>query len=174
MRWPEGQPSPAADWWRALLVTAAMTGWRIGRLLALRRADVDLEAGYIITRAEHNKGKRDQRIELHPFAVEHLRRIASFSAVVFPWPHGLRLYGEFHRLQEKAGINLARPYGFHDLRRMFASRNADRLTPDQLQQMMQHKAHTTTQRYINMARQAKQVTEKLYVPDVGAKAKQAE
>ena len=32
--------------WRALLVTAYMTGWRIGSLLALRREDVDLETGF--------------------------------------------------------------------------------------------------------------------------------
>src|SRR5262249_36748655 len=135
--------------------------------LALRREDVDLQGGFIITRAADNKGKRDQRVELHPLAVEHLKRLAGFSPVVFPWAHGKRIYGEFHYLQATAGI--ARPYGFHDLRRMFATQNADRLTPDQLQQVMQHKAYTTTQKYINMARQAKALTEKLYVPDLGKK-----
>ena len=44
-RWPDGQNFAAADWWKGLLVTAYMTGWRIGSLLALRREDVDLDDG---------------------------------------------------------------------------------------------------------------------------------
>src|SRR5262249_43245381 len=63
-RWPEDQPYAAGDWWRGLLMTAFLTGWRIGSLLALRRADVDLDAGTALSRARENKGKRDQLIAL--------------------------------------------------------------------------------------------------------------
>jgi len=44
-----GLPYPASDWWRGLLVIAQMTGWRIGELLALRWADVNLEASEAVT-----------------------------------------------------------------------------------------------------------------------------
>jgi hypothetical protein len=47
--------------------------------------------------------------------------------------------------------------------------NADRLTGDALQALMRHKSYTTTQRYINMARQLDQSVEVLYVPDVKPK-----
>jgi integrase len=33
--YPDDQPYPAADWWRGILITAYLTGWRIGSLLAL-------------------------------------------------------------------------------------------------------------------------------------------
>ena len=46
---PEGQPYPAADWWRALVVMGYMTGWRISDMLGLRREDLDLNAGTAIT-----------------------------------------------------------------------------------------------------------------------------
>ena len=86
---PSGIPNVAtAEWWRALLVTAYMTGWRVGQLLSLKWADIDLEANTAITRAEvvGNKGKRDERIPLHPVAVDHLKRLTgSFSTHVFPW-----------------------------------------------------------------------------------------
>src|SRR5262249_45317709 len=65
-RLPDDQPYSASDWWRGLVVTAYMTGWRIGDLLAVRRDDVDLENGVAISRAENNKGKRDERVKLHP------------------------------------------------------------------------------------------------------------
>jgi integrase len=35
---------PARDWWRALLIFAQMTGWRIGEILSLKWRDVDLGA----------------------------------------------------------------------------------------------------------------------------------
>ena len=167
-RWPESQPYATADWWRGLLVSAYMTGWRIGSLLALRWADVDLEAATAVSRADDNKGNRDQLVSLHPLMVDHIRRLKTFSTMVFPWNHGRRdLYKEFHAIQAEAGIKRtgAKPfYGFHDLRRAFATMNADKLTPDALQALMQHKDYQTTQRYINMARQLNPAVAALYVP----------
>ena len=103
-RWPADQAFEPADWWRALLIMAYMTGWRIGSLLALRREDVDLDGGFALSRAEDNKGKRDQRIPLHPLAIEHLRRIVNFSPLVFDWEHGRRApFDEFWAIQAAAG-----------------------------------------------------------------------
>ena len=44
--------------------------------------------------------------------------------------------------------------------------NADKLTPDALQHLMQHQDYQTTQRYINMARQMNPAVANLYVPDL--------
>jgi integrase len=175
---PTGREGWASDWWRGLLVMAYMTGWRISELLALLREDVDLEAGTALTRAEHNKGRRDARVNLHPVVIEHLRRLAGFDSKVFPWNGNRRfLYDEFAKIQETAGVKLpcagshkhtkfCYVYGFHDLRRSFATMNADRLTGDALQTLMRHKAYATTQRYINMTRQTDEAVAKLHVPEV--------
>jgi integrase len=182
-RLPEALPYPAADWWRGLLIMAYMTGWRIGELLALRRLDVDLDGAKAVTRADDNKGKRDEQIALHPIVVEHLAKLPAFPPDMFPWPHDSRtLYVEFARLQEDAGIHLpcsrnhthsrhCHLYGFHDLRRAFATMNAEKLTPDALQHLMRHKSYQTTQLYINMAKQMNPAIEALYVPDVGKRGK---
>jgi hypothetical protein len=37
-------------------------------------------------------------------------------------------------------------YGFHDLRKAFATLNADRLTPDAWRELIRHKSYSTTQR----------------------------
>lgn len=172
-KFPRDLPYPAADWWRALLMTAYMTGWRVGALLSLKRSDVDLEAGIAVTCAEDNKGKRDQAIELHPVVLDHLKAIPSFEPQMLPWYHGRRmLFVQFARIQVTAGVKPARKprYGFHDLRRGFATMNADRLTPDVLQALMQHKDYQTTQRYINIGRQLKPATHGLYVPPVASAA----
>jgi len=170
--------TPAA-WWRALLVMGYMTGWRIGDMLALRRDRLNLEAGTATSLAEDNKGKRDELVKLHPVVIEHLRRLGgAFSTTVFPWNHNQRtLYTEFARIQEAAGVKLpcdrthehtryCRVYGFHDLRRAFATMNADKLTADALQALMRHKSYTTTQKYINMARQMDAAVAALHVPEV--------
>jgi integrase len=57
-------------------------------------------------------------------------------------------------------------YGFHDFRRAFATMNADRLTPDALQQLMRHKSYSTTQGYINTARQLNGAVGALHVPEI--------
>ncbi len=194
-RMPEDLPNATpGDWWRALLVTAYMTGWRIGDMIAMRREDLDMEAGTVITRWEDNKGKRDALVKLHPVVIDHIRRVPTFGPTVFPWNHNPRtLYYDFHRIQLAAKVpgpgGVDGPihlpcrekhehtpschlYGFHDLRRAFATMNADKLTPDALQALMRHKSYQTTQRYINMSRQMDAAVASLHVPDV-LKAKAA-
>jgi integrase len=177
-RFPQGKPYSPADWWRALVVMGYMTGWRISDMLGLRRDGVDLVEGVAISRADANKGKRDERVKLHPVVVEHLRKLAGFDVQVFPWPRDRRtLDTEFDRIQKAAGMHLPCPkahehtpachaYGFHDLRRAFATMNADKLSADALQALMRHKSYQTTQLYINLARQMDAAVASLHVPDV--------
>jgi integrase len=102
--------------------------------------------------------------------VEHLRKLPSLRRAIFPWLHGERqLYEQFERIQNAAGVKpegRKRRYTFHDLRRAFATMNADKLTPDALQHLMQHRDYQTTQRYINLARQLNPAVATLYVPDL--------
>jgi integrase len=173
---PDDLPYPAADWWRGLLVTAYMTGWRIGSILALRREDVDLDAGTAISRSEDNKGARDQLIPLHATVIQHLRRLPSFGPTFFPWNVGRRLlWDEFQAIQTEAEVSPARKkwYGFHDLRRAFATMNADRLTADALQHLMQHRDYQTTKRYIDIGRQLSPAVQNLFVPEMKTKADKA-
>jgi integrase len=175
---PAGQPFPPAAWWRALVVMGYMTGWRISDMLGLRRDDLDLQAGEAITRGADNKGKRDERVKLHPVVVEHLKALAGFTPHVFAWPHNRRtLQTEFAKIQEAAGIHLpcgathehsrfCHVHGFHSLRRAFATMNADKLTPDALQALMRHRSYQTTQVYINLARQMDAAVASLHVPEV--------
>ena len=57
-------------------------------------------------------------------------------------------------------------YGFHDLRRGYATMNADTMTADALQALMRHKDYSTTKRYINIGRQLNLAVDGLHVPDV--------
>ncbi|MFH1267453.1 MAG: tyrosine-type recombinase/integrase, partial [Planctomycetota bacterium] len=167
----------AAEWWRALVVFAYMTGWRIEAILGLRREDLDLEAGTAISRHEDTKGRRDVAVPLHPAVVDHLRKIVGFHPFVFRWCHErTKLWLEFGRLQREAGIKLpcreqhdhtpaCYTYGFHDLRRAFATVNAPRMKPEALQRLMQHKSYQTTLRYIGLADQLTDAVESMPVPE---------
>lgn len=173
---PELPNTLPADWWRAFVVFAYMTGWRVNEILSMESADCDLEKGYAITRGDENKGRRDEKIPLHAMVIEHLEKLNHFAAFTFPWPHNLKtLYVEFKAIQEAAGIHLpcrkkhehtpsCHYYGFHDFRRAFATLNAANLTPDALQQLMRHQSYQTTQVYINMAKQMDEVVNKLHAP----------
>jgi integrase len=176
---PAGQPYPAGDWWKALVVFLyAGTGWRIRQTLDLRREDVDLDVGTASSRHRANKGKRDMRSPLSPVVVDHLRKLTGFSPFIFPWSLDKSfLYKEWARLQKLAGIHLAchedhehtdacHRYGFHDLRRGFATLNDGRVTESELQKLMQHRSYSTTKRYINMGQRLNGAAAKLYVPEV--------
>lgn len=134
------------------------------------------------TRAADNKGQRDERGKLHPVVVEHLKRLGGFTPLVFYFPFQKRRFWlEFDRIQREAGIKrpcqakhehteTCHTYGFHDLRRAFATMNAPKLSADALQSLMRHKSYQTTQRYIAMSHQLDTAVESLTVPDVLAAA----
>ncbi len=156
-----------AEWWRALLSFAYLTGWRISEILELRRDDVDLAKGTAFLAAESTKGKRDVRIELSPVLSGHLRTILSFEPLVFCWPHGRRLlWSDFTALKAAAEVEF--PGAFHRLRFGFANANVDNVPADVLQRLMRHKASATTQGYINKARrmQTQGTADRLHVPAV--------
>jgi len=178
---PNDVQCPASDWWRALLVMAQMTGWRIGEMLSLRWQDVDLDAGFAITRHHDNKGHRDEKVPLHPVVVDHLRSIRAFDDLVFRWsPNRRTLDAQFARIQDAAGINLPCPeagkqehgqctpacrrYSFHDERRAFATLNADKLPLMAMKVLMRHQSSSTTEKYINIGRQLNPALANLHVP----------
>ena len=154
----------------------------MGELLGLLWDDVSLDNARALTRHEDNKADRDEMVPLHPVVVEHLRTIVDFGTLVFPWPrHERTLWSNFLRIQQAAGIHLpchenhehtpaCHAYGFHDLRRAFATMNAGRLSGDALQALMRHKSYQTTQRYVNMARQLDAAVKTLHVPEMLRKA----
>ena len=168
------------DWWQALVVTAYMTGLRINEILSLRKTDIDLDTGRLITRWDDNKGKRDEVIPLHSVVVEHLRSVITEHELIFRWGHDERtLWEEFGRIQQEAGIHLPCPekhehtpschvYGFHDFRRAFATVNAPRMKPEVLQKFMRHKSYQTTLGYVNLSTQIDDAVKTMPVPDVPA------
>jgi integrase len=177
---PIGLHCTAGEWWQALLAFAITTGWRIDEILSFRRDDLDLETGAILTRAANNKGKRDDADYLPEATLGHVRAVVGFHPLVFAWPHSQReVWNEFHRIQRVAGIHLTCPheddhectdtchvYGFHALRRAYATLNVDVLPAAVLQRKMRHRSFTTTLRYIEVANKMKRSAENVHVPEV--------
>jgi integrase len=56
-------------------------------------------------------------------------------------------------------------YGFHDLRRAFATENAPNMSGDALKKLVRHKSYLTTQVYVNLSRQLDTAVECLHVPE---------
>lgn len=78
----------ASLWWTALIRVLWVTGERIGAVRSLRWSDVDLDAGWVVMRAETRKGGREDKIaRLDQPAIDALRAIRwPERAEVFPMP----------------------------------------------------------------------------------------
>ena len=106
------------------------------------------------------------------------RRTVEPRPLVFRWCHDRKtLDEEFHRLQKEVGISLPYMenhqhtatyafYGFHDLRRAFATTNAPRLKPETSQKLMRHKSYQATLRYVAMVDQVREAVDAMPIPAV--------
>lgn len=170
---PADQGYTPEQWWQAYLIFLYLTGWRAMEPLSLTKEDIDWERQLVFLRAEHNKGDRDEVVPLHPLVLEHLAQVKSFGPHLLPWPLPRRkLWDIFHQIQDQAGVRKrdGAYFGFHDLRRGFATMNADRMSADALQAIMRHRDYGTTKRYINLARQLNPATRDIFVPQLPGKA----
>ena len=122
------------DWrFHVALVLAHETGHRIGAIRHLRWTDIDLEAGVIRWRAEHEKTGYEHRTPVTDEALTVLgearrKTLGSGDAPVLPAPRNpakcvsaerVRIW--WNKGQRLAGLEPKRGRGWHSLRRKFAS-----------------------------------------------------
>jgi integrase len=105
------------DWWRAYLTVAAVTGWRINSMLALRWSDVDLKTGQMTVLSGNSKTRKVLVKRLPEEAIPLLAAIkVPGHEVVFgdrvlkPGERNKEMYAKVHlafqNLQRAAGIKL--------------------------------------------------------------------
>ena len=126
--------SRSVDWrFHVALVLAHETGHRIGAIRQLRLSDIDLEAGMVRWRAEHEKTGYEHRTPVTAEAVAVLeeargKTLGNGDAPVLPAPRNpakcvsaerVRIW--WHKGQTLAGLEPKRGRGWHSLRRKFAS-----------------------------------------------------
>lgn len=135
------------DWWTALILTAFDSGERITALLGVEWSDVDLDAGWILFRAEHRKGGRaDNCLDVADDTIEALRRIQRPAGKVFPWDRG-DLWMHFGAILEQAGLPYDRKRKFHCIRKSTASHLA--AAGGDPGQMLTHSCAKVTQAYLD-------------------------
>ena len=126
--------SLAVDWrFHVALVLAHETGHRIGAIRQLRWLDIDLEAGVIRWRGEHEKTGYEHRTPVSAKALAVLEEVRRKNpgigdAPLLPAPkHPSKCVsrsptrGWWEKAEELAGLEPKRGRGWHSLRRKFAS-----------------------------------------------------
>ena len=139
-----------ADWWRALLVTAASTGLRKGALLKLEFAFLDVNRQRLNVPPRLSKTGRGQRIPLQAITLDHLLRIQGPRDLIFPWPHGdSHFHRLLHALQDLAGIPRSEHFGLQNIRQALATWLWE-IAPQAAQLGMGHTTPRTTRNHYVM------------------------
>ncbi len=151
---------------RAIFLTAALTGLRMGELLALHWRDVDFAGSLLRVRASYAGGAlttpksgKVRSVPLAPDVGRALARLADrelFTAaddLVFPGEAGEFLDGSALRRRYKAALERAglRQLRFHDLRHTFGTRMIAKADIRRVQEWMGHADIQTTMRYLHYA-----------------------
>jgi integrase len=148
----------------AVYLTAALTGLRMGELLALRWRDVDFSAQTLRVTASYTAGKLGTPKSGLGRAVPLIDEVAATLAhltqrrdwtqpddLVFVGQGGQHLDGSALRRRFKKARDTARlrPLRFHDLRHTFGSIAIRTVDPRELQEWLGHSDFTTTQLYMH-------------------------
>jgi integrase len=146
---------------RAILITAAFTGLRLGELVALRWRDVDLERRVVRvcgswsgTELTLPKNGKVRSVPLAPQVLAAMRHLSDEPAgdeLVFPGADGdyldrSALRRRYRRAQAAGGL---RPLRFHDLRHTFATTMIARTSIRRVQEWMGHSDLHSTMRYLH-------------------------
>jgi integrase len=148
----------------AIFITAALTGLRMGELVALRWRDVDFPAHSIRVTASYAVGTLGtpksgcgRVVPLVNEVAQTLARLGNRDAFIGPddlvfvgqagsYLDGSALRRRFKRARDAAGL---RPLRFHDLRHTFGSVAIRTADPRELQEWMGHSDFSTTQIYMH-------------------------
>lgn len=114
MRQPKDNP---AQFWRAILVTARYLGLRARTLFSMEWKHIDLERRRVVLPATLLKGRKMLVLPLPEIVVQHLLTIRKDSGAVFVFPCREHFRQCLHKLQTAAGIDPAKHFGLHSLRR---------------------------------------------------------
>ncbi|MCY2987132.1 MAG: tyrosine-type recombinase/integrase [Planctomycetota bacterium] len=145
---------PANKWWRAFLLVAYWTALRRGSLLELRRADVDLQSGWLYVRPVGIKTRRGKRFRLGADAVAAIREIwLPERELLFPWRKDRGGTGaHFNRILELAGVPRSHRTSMnqtHKWRRTVATLAAIRGGLSAAVALLGHSGPEMTRRYID-------------------------
>jgi integrase len=143
----EHRDPQAANIIRMLLLTGA----RRGEVLAMRWADLDLEAGVWVKPSAHTKQKKAHRVPLSAPALQLLAGIPQAGEYVFPGRsggHRVEIKGNWQAIRKAARLEGVR---VHDLRHSYASILASAgLSLPVIGALLGHTQAQTTARYAHL------------------------
>lgn len=152
----------AADHWRPLILFGLRTGLRVGEVIGLRWADVDLKRGRLVVRQAITRGRvgtpksgKPREVDLSPATVELLRSIKHLRGeLVFCREDGRPLgngtiKAALKSASRRAGLVMVH---WHTLRHTFASHLVMRGAPIKaVQALLGHAKSATTDRYAHLS-----------------------
>lgn len=146
----------ASVFWVALILFAYNTGARISAIMRTPVANLDLERGWVLISAEHQKQRADQRFALFPETIAAIRGLRSaergLDRIFGDWPvsshNPLQLH--YRRILEAAELPATSRDKFHRIRRTTITHVAAIAGEVTAQMVAGHSAIAVTRSYIDI------------------------
>jgi len=145
----------ARMWWPSLIAATYHTASRIGALLKVSWADLDVTRKIIVLRAENTKTKREQIFVLPDYVIAKIKEMRwPKRELIWEWPHSRRYFFRRFRMILRAA-DLEPPPGarfalFHQIRRTAATLATKRQGLQAAQTLLGHtNARITLEHYVD-------------------------
>jgi integrase len=143
---------PAGLFWSGLILTIYDTGLRVGALMKLRSADLDLAGRFVKARFGTQKQLADQSLPISRETADRLAQIhPERRELLFPWPFSTSttLTNRLRLLLQRAGLPCTKKDLFHKLRRTNGTYIADIAGEEAAMRQLGHSTLQVTRKYID-------------------------
>lgn len=145
-----GTTIPTSQWWESLILFLYDTGARVSAAKAVKASEVNLTGRLVVLGAENSKTSTSQVVQISQQTTDAIASHLDGRETVWPWNYVReKLWKDFRRILQSAGVTVEYGNAFHKLRRCHATLACKANGMEAAAKALGHTSHAMTSRYVD-------------------------